>query len=113
MPSSVDSRKRDSYDCARVVAGRGEVRDAVAVNVVDGLRDDAVFEHRLGEVDDVVDDDLRAGGRQRANARGEVFLAFERRVERQRRARRHVVDELHHRAPFVGAVVARCGARDP
>ena len=45
---------------APAIAGRGEIGHAVSLHRVDGLGDDAVLEHRLGEVDDVVDDDVGA-----------------------------------------------------
>jgi hypothetical protein len=39
------------------------------------LRDRTIEEHRLGEVDDVVDDDLRAGVGQRYDAGSEILSA--------------------------------------
>ncbi len=55
----------------RAVAGRGEVRHAARGDVVHGLRDHAVLEHRLGRVDHVVHDDvgLEAGRRVAAHRR--------------------------------------------
>ena len=44
------------------VAGRAEVGDAVCSDRVNALRDQAVLEHRLVGVADVVDNDLRSGG---------------------------------------------------
>ena len=89
---------------AAVVAGGGEVSDALGFHLVDGLGDDAVLEHRLGEVDDVVDDHLRAGlVGQLDDAVGEVGLAAEGGVEGLTGPRRDVADQLHHGAALVGA----------
>ena len=96
------------------VAGRREVRDAVRHGGVDRLRDHAVLEERLGQEADVVDDDVGALAAERLRGEpghrvGEALLAGvpEGRAERQRGARRHVVDDLEHRRALVAAVVVQ------
>ena len=85
----------------RVVAGRGEIRHAALRHLLDRMGDDAVLEHGLGEIDDVVDDHVRAVVGELHDAVREVRLALERGVERLLRTRRDVVDDLHHRAALV------------
>ena len=53
-----------------------------------------MLKHRLGEVDDIVDDDVGYRRRQIENSLGEVGQAVERRVEGEAGAGRDVMDEL-------------------
>src|SRR5262245_58478530 len=55
------------------------------------------MERRLGEIDDVIDDDVAARGGQGANVIGETLNAVEGGGEEELRAGRHVVDDLEHR----------------
>src|SRR5262249_34036230 len=84
------------------VRGGGEVERAAGDHVVDrlddgsavGVRDHArrlaVLKRRLHEVRDVVDDDVAAGGSQRADVVGEAGDALERGGEEQLRVWREI-----------------------
>ena len=55
------------------IASRGEIGDAHTLYRINGLGDDAVLEHWLGEVEDVIHDDIGAGDlHQLGDARGKV-----------------------------------------
>ena len=107
--------EREAVECARtmrpgrligvagIVGGRRNVGDALCLDSLDGLRDDTVLEHRLVEVTHVVADHFAAGGRECENAVGEILLADVGGVERETRARRDLVHDLHHRAALVAA----------
>ncbi len=86
-----------------LVAGRGEVERSRCGHGVDGLRDDAVLEDRLVEVEDVVDDDVAVVRRvaERLDVRREARFADVRRREEELRVGRDVVDDLEHRAALV------------
>src|SRR5262249_32255166 len=90
----------------RVVAGRGKVGGASADYRVHGLGDDAVLEHRLGQVQDVVDEHARAAGLEREDVVGEARLATVGGRKCERSPGRHVVDDLKHGAALVCAVAA-------
>ena len=68
---------------------------------IDRLRDDSVLKEGLVEIADIVGDDLRARGRERADAGGEIRLAVFRRVESKTRAGRNGVHDLQHRPALV------------
>src|SRR4030095_12181035 len=110
--------------------GRREVGHALGYDAVDRLGDDAVLEHRLKEVDDIIDDHPGTRSCQGANVRGEARLSdFGRRKGKTgapgggeaaivrgkprlsdfgRRkgktgARGYIVDDLQHRPTLVGS----------
>jgi hypothetical protein len=86
----------------RLVTGRGEERRAAGRHPIHGLCHDPVLEHRLGQVDHVIDDDLGAGRLQLPDPFREVGLAPFRGVEGERRARRDIVHDLQHGPALVG-----------
>ena len=98
-----DGRPGGLIAIAGVVARRRDVGDAFRLHGLNRLRDHAVLEERLVEIAHVVNNDFAAGGGQRKDAVGEVLLAVESRIEGQAGTRGDVVDDLHHRAPLVGA----------
>ena len=85
----------------RLVARRGEVRHAGRLHVVHGLGDDAVLEHRRGEVADVVHDHLGPLIAQGEDVVRKTRLAAEACGEREARPRGHVVDDLQHRPALI------------
>ena len=99
------------------VARRREVRHALVDHNVDRLGDNAVLEHRLGEVDQVVDDDVRPSpadcrvGRQFEDTVGHIGKPAEPRVEGQIRTGRHVVDQLRE-GPALVASARLTGCQD-
>src|SRR5262245_65301538 len=60
------------------------------------------MERRLGEIDDVIDDNVAARGAQGADVVGETLDAVEGGGEEELRAGRHVVDDLEHRRALAG-----------
>ena len=92
-----------------LVARGAEVVDAVGRDLVDGVGDHAVGEHRLVEVGDVVDDDVRTAGTRLvgevADVVGEVELPAVGGREAQLRPGRDVVGDLEHPAALVVAAV--------
>ena len=86
-----------------LIACRGEVSDTRCDDTIDRLGDDAVLEHRLGEVQYVVNDDFRAGCCKGKDVRGESGLPVERRGERKTRAWSDVMDNLQYSSAFVGS----------
>ena len=85
-----------------VVRGRRKIRDARRNHLINGLRDDAVLEHRFEEIRDIIDNDFRAGVRERDDVVGEVGLTALCSRKGERRAGRDVIDNLRHPAAFVG-----------
>ena len=85
------------------IAGRGEIGDSARFHGIHGLGDDTVLEHRFLEVYYVVHDHVGSRTGQGQDAVGEVDLGAIGGMECHLGARRHVVDELHHPAAFVGA----------
>ncbi len=73
------------------------------------MRDDSVLEHRLAEVNDVVDDDVDTAVDELFDRAHEDRLGGERGVEVQLSAGSEVVDQLGHAAPLVDAVEADAG----
>ncbi len=57
------------------IAGGREIRHALRRHFVHCLRDDAVLEERFGQIDDVVDDDIRLEARHRVRCTGKPASA--------------------------------------
>ncbi|MDQ3775662.1 MAG: hypothetical protein M3461_15590 [Pseudomonadota bacterium] len=70
---------------ATIVPGRAEVADPARLYQVARLGDDAVLEHRLGEIDDVVGDHLGPGVGEIDDALGEIGLPAKGGVDGDRR----------------------------
>jgi len=86
---------------ARFVTCRREIGHARGGDVVHGLRNDAILEHRLYVVDEVVDDDRGTGVTQRTDIGCSVRLTTDVGGEHEGGAGCHVVNDLEHRPPFV------------
>ncbi len=85
-----------------LVAGGGEVRDALRGDGVDRLGDVAWLEEGVATGADVVDDDVRLGRvGQRQDVLAELLVRCARGGEREAGAGRDVVDVLGHRAALV------------
>ena len=87
------------------IGGGGKEDRAVGGDGIDGLGDDAVLEHRLGEEQHVVGDDVSTAGAQREDVLGEGRLVGERGGEEQGGAGCEIVRDLAH----AGALVAAAG----
>ena len=96
-----------------VVAGGGEIGDALRRNGVDRLGDQAVLKKGLIRITDIVVDHLRAGGCELGDAGREVRLGVDGRIEGQARARGNGVDDLKNRASFVRRRGVARGRRSP
>ena len=89
-----------------IVPGRAEGADPPCLHLVDRLGDDAVLEHRLGEVDDIVGNHLRPGVGEIDDALGKIGLPAVRGVEGDRGPRGDVMDDLGERPAFIGHSLA-------
>src|ERR1700761_7209739 len=85
-----------------VVAGGGEVGDALTCDRVDGLGYQAILEERLVRVAHIVVNDLGAGVRERGNTVCEVSFTVDGRVEGQAGTRCDGVNDLQNRPTFIG-----------
>ena len=91
-----------------VVAGRGGIDDARVDCALGGLGDDAVVEHRLVEVGDVVGDDLGAGAGQALDAVGEGLRPPPSAVLKASAAPGAMsMDDLQHGPALIGAHARR------
>src|ERR1022692_132180 len=100
---SFEGARRDVRQVARVRCGR-KIQGSRGGDRVDRLRNGAVLECGLGEVREVVDDDVAARDRAQIRDVGrELRLGRPRRGETQRGPGRLVLDDLEHRRPLVAA----------
>src|SRR5439155_6752616 len=93
----------------RFVARRRRVRHAAANDRLDRAAERAGLEERLLEEAEVVDDHVRAGGRQTSDGVDERHLAGAAAREEQPRAWRQVVDDLEERGALVAAASLAAG----
>src|SRR5262249_29863575 len=87
----------------RLVAGAGDIDNALLLDRLDGVRDHVGLVEWLVISGLVVADDATAGIRKRNDAIGEILRAEGGGVEVEIGARGDVVHDLHHRPPLVGA----------
>ena len=73
--------RRGLVGIARVIAGRGKVRDPLRRGRIDRLGHDPVLEERLIRIAHIIDDDVRAQLLQLGDAGGEIRFGIRRRCE--------------------------------
>src|ERR1041385_1852083 len=75
---------------------------AISRNGINGAGDNAVLQSSLGEIENVVDDDVATGGSKIKDVLREIGRAAVRRSKKQLCAGSDIVDDFEHRRAFTG-----------